>query len=152
MKKSWLYLCRGLEASGILFYFLNVILKLNFCTLLGGLSFVGERIQDNCPLHNPNWHSLYADANNLVIYKYSHFRKASWSNTLFIYHSMDIVRPLSYLVEISSYLRIRKKKDEMSWKNTKCLTIMVIFSKWIWYILQSFMTSILTLKIRSVCI
>ena len=46
---------------------------MNFCTLSGGLSFIGERIQENCPLHNPNWHSLYADANNLVIYKYSHF-------------------------------------------------------------------------------
>ena len=100
---------------------------MNFCALAGGLSFIGERIQENCPLHNPNWHSLYADANNLVIYKYSHFEKASCPNKLFIFHSMDIARPLNFHVESLSCQRTLKKKDEKPWKTTNCLTIMDIF-------------------------
>ena len=42
------------------------ILALLMQGVRGGLSFIGERIQENCPLHNANWHSLYVDANNLV--------------------------------------------------------------------------------------
>ncbi len=43
------------------------ILALLMQNIRGGLSFIGERLQENCPLHNPDWQSLYADANNLVI-------------------------------------------------------------------------------------
>ena len=31
-----------------------------------GLSFVGERVKDFCPLHHPNSRAIYGDANNLV--------------------------------------------------------------------------------------
>ena len=32
----------------------------------GGHSFISERLIDTCPMHHPNSHMLYCDANNLV--------------------------------------------------------------------------------------